>query len=933
MMRFITLLLCVVPCLGFDSLSVTLDKASSNEKVKDGTIKLNIEFTLTLTEDQTFEVPRWRHLDISLPHQRFQIQEIDALKFVSPQLVPEPLEYAAGKMFWDKASQQLRVSGPLKLVRGPATVTFTLSSVRSSSSCYPPGNYKVCVEALPDTCVEAHPSEGERILPKLQELIKCNPPPTVNMNDPAEITTTEETQVSVWDPNLPNTLSIVVDKMPFSVLWKLQATATHGTFKLTSDNKVTVEGEGTSSFMASSDVTSSTLPAAMVTLQYTPNVDFAGTDTINWKLTTKASTDGAKPAAKVPGRQETTTGTIAVTVEGVDDGPKLTDPIKSVTTKWTATTDLKWAIKNPDDPTDKTGVVNVGIDILEGTIELPGFWTAGLTCVGAGAEITVTPVTCDEFTIGNWCTTGSLGSINGKCSGTAGPNGYTCNEDSISVGFISDGTRDQQVLTELKKDHATLPITLDDLATTTLSDYHVLYLAASADQAKAIEDDTYTALADWVSSGGRLFVTGYNVISSARMARLVGSQRGASVARSGRAANPDTKPTSPAWKQRTPFEPTPLSDGRVRNCLQEVTNVGSNAFVALQGPLEHDTRSIVAGLVDGEHAWTLRMHGDGLIAYVANGAQSGVAVVNPWTGVYSAALRNFAVFASDSKYADSKRYNVHQTLTGTLDAVEEVLAAAIYYPPRVICNKLVKDMVTVTATNDANGLSNSYDMTAFVTPDGFTESCNTRNDEMYVTFTPKVVNVDETVTYTLTGQISQHWTDSVGVALSRHKDCWKKDFISSATSRYYSAALKGPSSGGRYWICYNTRANNLTPYWTLASGYVTVRDKPDDNLAWKGYSSCAGLMDADDDVCGCSFKTQGSTSTEKVWLDTTTPNGRLVFSDASTQLLEQGCCATTSHRHTFVNEGDEWGYCKCEGQKECRGSSGNRNSCASWQQF
>jgi len=178
--------------------------------------------------------------------------------------------------------------------------------------------------------------------------------------------------------------------------------------------------------------------------------------------------------------------------------------------------------------------------------------------------------------------------------------------------------------------------------------FDAIYWGASGDGFGSIHTDaaTFTNLNNYVNNvGGCVFVTGYDSIVSPTDPNLIAFLGGAG---------------------GVDIPPDPLAIVNIDNALttgvrdiRTLTPIGGSPDMDnLLENLDADTTGVTPGAVQGQWAWTLKepVGTDGKIAYVSNGrfftdVRDGVAgeednwliTANDGTGVYNAALLNFAL--------------------------------------------------------------------------------------------------------------------------------------------------------------------------------------------------------------------------------------------------------------------------------------------------
>ncbi|MGB1109329.1 MAG: LamG-like jellyroll fold domain-containing protein, partial [Gammaproteobacteria bacterium] len=217
-------------------------------------------------------------------------------------------------------------------------------------------------------------------------------------------------------------------------------------------------------------------------------------------------------------------------------------------------------------------------------------------------------------------------------------------ENLREILFVSDSGTGGAIADVLEAEGYTVTRVMDNFDGSTtpalhadLSDYVAVYWSASGTSGGDAHTNgaLFTNLSNYVSAGGRVFITGYDSIASPDDPNLYGFLGG-----------------------------TAVNDGNTVGTIVNSANSLTTGVVDIRGltpsggetDLDHMTlgggATGVVNSADGS-SWTLRSLGDGEIAYVSNG-QSGTSGSHAsWSntsdggaGVYNAALRNFALSAS-----------------------------------------------------------------------------------------------------------------------------------------------------------------------------------------------------------------------------------------------------------------------------------------------
>jgi hypothetical protein len=271
---------------------------------------------------------------------------------------------------------------------------------------------------------------------------------------------------------------------------------------------------------------------------------------------------------------------------------------------------------------------------------------------GENCEAGVCRVTCASPLVEctGVCTNLSMDRENCGTCGTVCSFGEACVSgscESIVAGgpknilFVSDYTSDTNIPDALRVDGHTVTVVTGDYATGnaaltgSLSGYHMVYWSATGSGYGSTHSATViTALESYVSSGGCVFVTGYDSIASPVDPDLIGFLGGTSSRDVPSACGPvSTTPNSLNWGIVDIMGVTPTGAYSDRDALTGLSGVTVAAYTSGS---------------TSEAQWTIRRLGAGQIAYVSNG-QSSTSAHASWTtttsggaGAYNAALRNFA---------------------------------------------------------------------------------------------------------------------------------------------------------------------------------------------------------------------------------------------------------------------------------------------------
>jgi hypothetical protein len=210
------------------------------------------------------------------------------------------------------------------------------------------------------------------------------------------------------------------------------------------------------------------------------------------------------------------------------------------------------------------------------------------------------------------------------------------------VLLVSDAGADLDIAPVLTADGHQVVVVSGDFASgnatlrSDLSGYDVVVWSATGNGYgdEHTDSSVFANLADFVQRGGRVLVTGYDTVASptdSQLIQLLGATGSTDV---------------PAAPGPVTMEITSLTFGLVdiRGIVPSPMSGDRDTLTGLYG----DTIEVVGTSGGGGSQWTLRRLGDGEIAYVSNG-DAGPSSTPSWsttssdgTGVYNAALRNFA---------------------------------------------------------------------------------------------------------------------------------------------------------------------------------------------------------------------------------------------------------------------------------------------------
>ncbi len=215
---------------------------------------------------------------------------------------------------------------------------------------------------------------------------------------------------------------------------------------------------------------------------------------------------------------------------------------------------------------------------------------------------------------------------------------------AASILFVSDVQSDNNIPVVLTADGHTVTSVLNDYSSGNnpmlsgdLSAYGAVFWSATGTGMGGIHNaSTFINLANYVSAGGRVFVTGYDSIASPTDSELISFLGG-----TGSVDVPDV-PTAVISVVNS------LTTGVVD--IRGITPTGGYSDRDALTGLSGDTVGVVSTSGSPtQFQWTLRTLDAGEIAYVSNGASGSSSAHPSWedispggAGTYNAALRNFA---------------------------------------------------------------------------------------------------------------------------------------------------------------------------------------------------------------------------------------------------------------------------------------------------
>ncbi|MEX2367225.1 MAG: calcium-binding protein, partial [Pseudohongiellaceae bacterium] len=229
---------------------------------------------------------------------------------------------------------------------------------------------------------------------------------------------------------------------------------------------------------------------------------------------------------------------------------------------------------------------------------------------------------------------------------------------NANVLFVSDSGVGSDIATVLANEGHTVTSVLDAYSGGTvpalqgdLSAYDAIFWSASGNAYGDLHTDAamFTNLQDYVTNGGRVFVTGYDSIASPTDSPLINFLGGAGT------RDVVGPPSTPAQGVNS------LTTGVVD--IKGVTPTGyypdTDTLMIGEGT---NTITVVGTNIVGGASWSLRTLGTGEIAYISNGQYGTTGSHSSWTnedpggsGAYNAAIRNFAFnsTADDDAYSDT----------------------------------------------------------------------------------------------------------------------------------------------------------------------------------------------------------------------------------------------------------------------------------------
>ncbi|MEA2438344.1 MAG: hypothetical protein QOF65_2900, partial [Thermoleophilaceae bacterium] len=187
-------------------------------------------------------------------------------------------------------------------------------------------------------------------------------PAPQSLNEDASLTLTGATKVSVSDADAGN------DQI------KVDLSVAHGKIDVGVTPGVTITGNGTGAVSLTGS--QSGINVALDPLTYTPNANFNGSDPL--QITTDDQGHN-------PGPPQSTSSSVAITVNAVNDGPVNTVPGAQTTNEDTAITFTGATKPSVSDVDAGSDPIKVDLSVLNGKLDLSG--TAGLTVVGNGTAV------------------------------------------------------------------------------------------------------------------------------------------------------------------------------------------------------------------------------------------------------------------------------------------------------------------------------------------------------------------------------------------------------------------------------------------------------------------------------------------------------------------------------------------------------------------
>jgi len=316
---------------------------------------------------------------------------------------------------------------------------------------------------------------------------------------------------------------------------------------------------------------------------------------------------------------------------------------------------------------------------------------------------------------------------------------------AANILFVSDSGADLGIATALMADGHSVTTMSGGFAggtnpalTADLGDYDAVYWSQDGSGGgDAVTDATLFAnLVDYVSAGGRVFVTGYDSVASPSDPMLVAflGATGSSdvVGAPGPVLDVDNS----------------LTTGVVD--IRGVTPTGGVGDTDHLTGLTSDTVAVCNSASGGGSQWTLRALGSGEIAYMSNGSSSG-----SWTatgaggvGAFNAAIRNFAA-AAEAASSQPGAPEIEFSRVGSFDEGEEIVL-------EVTVTDLEGDPFTFSWDLDGDGsFGEMPGATTFTVPAGTTDGPSTIEVSVEASDgtatasrsrTLRVVNVDPMIT-------------------------------------------------------------------------------------------------------------------------------------------------------------------------------------------
>jgi hypothetical protein len=185
----------------------------------------------------------------------------------------------------------------------------------------------------------------------------------------------------------------------------------------------------------------------------------------------------------------------------------------------------------------------------------------------------------------------------------------------------------------------------------------------------------------------------------------------------------------------------------------------------------------------------------------------------------------------------------------------------------------------------------------------------------WMDFTPRTVNMGESVTYTFTG-FKTFGYGTIGVDGQWQSNIWAKIVVANCLELYTSVPGALPQrlgaqneasfvvdKTGNYKMCVQYRLD-----WEETNDWITVISTENPSSLYYGYTTCEHLLMKHANMCGCFYQAADPTLVSTITLPIEYPGDYIGQTDLF-GVVNQGCCDLNAPRYPNATTGPNWGWC------------------------